>query len=60
MTKKNEKVGRNFCPICKKKIDKRQVNEEVKPFCSTRCKEIDLGNWFGEFYHSGRPLQPKD
>lgn len=28
------------------------------PFCSTRCKLIDLGKWFGEEYRVSEPLRP--
>ena len=33
------------CPICRK----RTVTA-FRPFCSARCKEIDLGRWFTESY----------
>ena len=33
------------CPICQ-----RASVAEITPFCSTRCKEIDLGRWFTEGY----------
>jgi endogenous inhibitor of DNA gyrase (YacG/DUF329 family) len=31
-----------------------------RPFCSERCKLIDLGNWLGEKYRISRPLQAGD
>lgn len=34
------------CPICKKEID----DVKYRPFCSKRCADIDLGNWFNEKY----------
>jgi len=34
------------CPICKKDV----VDAKYKPFCSKRCADIDLGNWFNEKY----------
>ena len=34
------------CPICSKLTD----NYEYRPFCSKRCSDIDLGNWFTESY----------
>ena len=34
------------CPICKTATDS-EVNKEF-PFCSERCKDIDLGNWATE------------
>ena len=30
------------------------------PFCSERCKEIDLGNWATEKYVISSPLLPED
>jgi uncharacterized protein len=37
------------CPICK--TDVPWVPEEkFKPFCSERCKLIDLGDWATESY----------
>ena len=33
------------CVICKKEIE-----EEFIPFCSSRCKNIDLNRWFDEIY----------
>jgi endogenous inhibitor of DNA gyrase (YacG/DUF329 family) len=35
------------CPICKKGV---KFNDPFMPFCSDRCKEIDLGNWASEKY----------
>ncbi len=34
------------CPICKKEV----ADMKYRPFCSKRCADIDLGNWFGEKY----------
>jgi uncharacterized protein len=33
------------CPICGKPADPR-----LRPFCSRRCADIDLGRWFTEGY----------
>jgi endogenous inhibitor of DNA gyrase (YacG/DUF329 family) len=33
------------CPIC----GQPQVHK-YRPFCSARCRDIDLGRWFGEVY----------
>lgn len=33
------------CPICGK-----PVVAEFKPFCSARCKQVDLNRWFSESY----------
>ena len=34
------------CPICKKEV----TDMKYRPFCSKRCADIDLGNWFTEQY----------
>jgi uncharacterized protein len=33
------------CPICG-----RPRVHEYRPFCSARCRDVDLGRWFGEAY----------
>ena len=40
------------CPICKKKV---LLKDKLAPFCSERCKEIDLGNWAMEKYVISTP-----
>lgn len=37
------------CPICKKDVGARPENK-AWPFCSARCKTIDLGRWANEEY----------
>jgi endogenous inhibitor of DNA gyrase (YacG/DUF329 family) len=37
------------CPICKRPAAARAQNSAA-PFCSPRCKQIDLGKWFDESY----------
>jgi endogenous inhibitor of DNA gyrase (YacG/DUF329 family) len=37
------------CPICKKAVKARAENK-CFPFCSERCKQIDLGKWLSEEY----------
>lgn len=36
------------CPHCKKPIN--WTDNPYRPFCSERCKLIDLGNWADEKY----------
>jgi len=43
------------CPICKKEV---QPGDPEAPFCSERCRTIDLGNWASEKYVISTPLQP--
>ena len=33
------------CPLCGKPRAQR-----FRPFCSARCRDVDLGRWFGEVY----------
>jgi endogenous inhibitor of DNA gyrase (YacG/DUF329 family) len=37
------------CPICEREFDPA-APDAVKPFCSARCRTIDLGRWLGEGY----------
>lgn len=37
------------CPICKKPVGDPTTNR-VYPFCSPRCKQIDLGKWVSDEY----------
>jgi uncharacterized protein len=45
------------CPNCK------QVGEwfagKYGPFCSERCKLVDLGKWFNEEHTVSEPLRPE-
>ena len=45
------------CPICKKPVSKDDPN---MPFCSDRCRLIDLGNWASEKYVISEPLPDPD
>ncbi len=44
------------CPVCKREND--FFAEPLGPFCSNRCKNVDLGQWFGENYRISEPLRP--
>src|SRR3954471_13081928 len=48
------------CPICKKEIDEPAVEDRPRyfPFCSERCKLIDLGRWLDGKYQI--PVKPDD
>lgn len=37
------------CPTCKRDVLPRQQNPDF-PFCSKRCRAVDLGKWLGEEY----------
>ena len=39
------------CPICKKEYSDDEAHRPpTYPFCSERCKLIDLGRWLGDKY----------
>jgi endogenous inhibitor of DNA gyrase (YacG/DUF329 family) len=44
------------CPICEKKFESEK--SEAMPFCSDRCRRIDLGRWLNESY--GVPIERRD
>ena len=35
------------CPNCKEELLKKQ-DKQFKPFCSKRCRSLDLSNWLNE------------
>jgi endogenous inhibitor of DNA gyrase (YacG/DUF329 family) len=35
-------------------------NHGPRPFCSTRCKMIDLGNWLNEAYRISEPIRQEE
>ena len=43
------------CPICKKEVS---FEDAHMPFCSERCRIIDLGNWASETYRVPVPIEP--
>ena len=45
------------CPICKKPV---VISDPEFPFCSERCRLIDLGAWASEKYVISTPLRPED
>jgi endogenous inhibitor of DNA gyrase (YacG/DUF329 family) len=45
------------CPICKKPV---ALDDPNVPFCSDRCRLIDLGNWASEKYVISTPVTSKD
>ena len=47
------------CPICKKVVAPRAQNVAF-PFCSTRCKQVDLGQWLDGKYAVPAEDSPDD
>jgi len=46
------------CPICKKEAP--GAGNPSRPFCSDRCKMIDLDNWLSERYRISGPADAED
>lgn len=40
------------CPMCGAALE----STEHAPFCSGRCRDIDLGTWLQEGYRISRPM----
>jgi len=49
------------CVICQREVDcPGGPLPALHPFCSERCKWIDLGRWFRGQYTIDRDLRPED
>ena len=46
-----------LCPICKKPVT---LADSFMPFCSERCKIVDLGNWAMEKYVISSPVTDEE
>ena len=44
------------CPMCEEPVEALEQNDYF-PFCSKRCKQRDLGQWFNEGYSI--PITPQ-
>jgi len=57
---------RERCPICKKPLPREADQSSGHyPFCSERCKMVDLGHWLSDDYaipgeEIGREDEPKE
>ena len=47
------------CPTCAKAVE-NAAKAPHRPFCSERCKLIDLGRWLGEDYRIASYADPLD
>lgn len=54
---KKTKKTKTSCPICRTPTFE---DAQQYPFCSPRCKTIDLGRWADESYKITRPLEHRD
>lgn len=53
----NPPAAKANCPTCKKSGD--WFATPWGPFCSRRCKLIDLGKWLGGEHAISEPLRPE-
>lgn len=49
-----EMISQLTCPVCRKKVVLEET--DAMPFCSLRCRNIDLGRWLDEAI--GVPVEP--
>jgi len=50
-------AGSRKCPICKGPV---ADDSQAFPFCSKRCRTIDLGKWIKGDYVVSRPIEEED
>ncbi len=43
------------CPICKKEVPYK--GNPFRPFCSERCRMVDLDKWLSGRYRISRPVE---
>ncbi len=63
-------MARLICPTCHRAVEYTALEEiPYRPFCSARCKLVDLGRWLNEEYRISeeapdqdgpRPLPPEE
>jgi uncharacterized protein len=46
--------------MCKAVIENAPDEHPPRPFCSRRCKLLDLGNWFDERYRVAEDRMPDE
>jgi hypothetical protein len=46
-----------YCPICRKEV---ALDSTEVPFCSERCRTIDLGKWASGEYRISSPVLDPD
>lgn len=54
--------ARSRCPICGKSIEREEPGRpgSVFPFCSSRCRDVDLGRWLDGKYQLPVELTDED
>ncbi len=52
-----DKAATVRCPVCKKEV---AFDDPNMPFCSDRCRLLDLGAWASEKYVISTPVTQED
>jgi endogenous inhibitor of DNA gyrase (YacG/DUF329 family) len=48
------------CPICDKPMSGQAAEWPDYPFCSPRCRKIDLGRWLEKYRVPAEDQKPKE
>ncbi len=48
------------CPICERPVSTTGDEARHQPFCSRRCREVDLVRWVDGKYAIAEPVDPFD
>jgi uncharacterized protein len=52
-----KKIPKLKCPTCKAEVN---ATDEFFPFCSDRCRVLDLGKWASGAYRISSPILDPD
>ncbi|HXY48435.1 MAG TPA: DNA gyrase inhibitor YacG [Terriglobales bacterium] len=52
-----KRVRKLRCPICRNQV---KDSDPEFPFCSARCRTIDLGRWASDHYVVSTPMRDTD
>ncbi len=53
-------MPRYRCTICEREVEYEGPLPSLYPFCSTRCKWVDLGKWLREDYTIDRDVTAEE
>ena len=57
----NRRLYRAVCPVCNAAVETHDLSAHPYfPFCSRRCKLVDLGDWFDGEHRISEPLEESD
>lgn len=60
MTVKDRSMPPRTCPICGSSMPGNWQDYPDYPFCSKRCRLVDLGRWLNEDYRVPEPQSDDD